>query len=57
MGSKTAANHIEKSKLVKDIATSSKHVFGGTHREMTSPATAGRIIAVSRLRRERQPNG
>lgn len=57
MGNKTMANHIEKSKLVEDIAASSRHVFSDTRREMTSPITAGRIIAVRRLRRERQPNG
>ena len=57
MGNKVVANHIEKSKLVKDIATSSRRAFSGTHLERISPATAGNIAAATRLRREHQPNG
>jgi len=57
MGSKTTANHIERSRLVQDMITNNTQLSNGTHLELINPATAGKIAAVTRLRRERQPNG
>jgi len=39
------------------MITNNTQLSNGTHLELINPATAGKIAAVTRLRRERQPNG
>jgi hypothetical protein len=39
------------------MITNNTQLSNSTHLELINPATAGKIAAVTRLRRERQPNG